>query len=192
MRAGGRAALILALALGGCRARTTDSTGTTADAGTAARPRPGDLPLPGCDVLMPADMRELTLPGFSIREERACPTCGPLCALRSETEKDVTVSVTWDCNSRYSRTDVRALLAPSLRAGGLEVPALGRAAVRRAPAQGMLQVMTWDDDTPCALIVTWLGGDPERALDVARSALSTTTPAALAMPPPPAEDAGLP
>ncbi|MFP2928602.1 hypothetical protein ACLESO_26085 [Pyxidicoccus sp. 3LG] len=69
------------------------------------------------------------------------------------------------------------------------MPALGRAAVRRAPAQGMLQVMTWDDDTSCALVVTWLGGDAERAVDVARSALGTTTPAALATPPP---DAGEP
>jgi hypothetical protein len=151
----------------------------------------GDLALPGCDVLLPADVRELTLPGFSLREERECPTCAPLCALRSETEKDVSVSVTWDCNPRYAETDVRALLGPTLRAGGLEVPALGRAAARRAPAHDMLQVVTWDDDTPCALVVTWLGGDPERALDVARSALTATTPAALAAPAPP-EDAGPP
>ncbi|MBZ4414949.1 hypothetical protein [Myxococcus sp. RHSTA-1-4] len=191
MRAGGRAALVLALAaLGACSTRTADSAGT--DAGTVLRPRGvGDVSLPGCDVLLPTDVRELTLPGFSMKEERACPTCGPLCALRSETEKDVTVSVMWDCNQRYTDADVRALLAPTLRAGGLEVPALGRAAARRAPAQGMLQVLTWDDDTPCALVVTWLGGDPERALDVARSALTATTPAVLA-PPPPLEDAGLP
>ena len=188
MRAGGRAALLMALALGACRARTADSAGSDAGpAGPGSRTSTG-LPLPGCDVLLPTDVRELMLPAFTMKEERACPTCAPLCGFRSETEKDTTVSVTWDCNPRYAQADVHALLAPTLQAGGVEVPALGRAAVRRAPAQGMLQVMAWDDDTSCALVVTWLGGDADRALDVARSALVATTPAALATPPPP--DAG--
>ncbi|MFP2928603.1 hypothetical protein ACLESO_26090 [Pyxidicoccus sp. 3LG] len=50
------------------------------------------------------------------------PTCAPLCAFRSESEKDVSVSVTWDCNPRYAQADVHALLAPSLQAGGVECP----------------------------------------------------------------------
>ena len=45
----------------------------------------------------------------------------------------------------------------SLRAGGTEVPALGKAAARREPVPGMLQVSAWDDDTPCGIVVTWLG-----------------------------------
>lgn len=183
MRAGGgRAVLLLALALGGCRSRSADAPSAAEDAGV---PLPSaNTTLPGCEVLMPADLRELTLPGFTLKEERMCPTCGPLCTFRSEREKDVSVSVAWDCNPRYAQADVHALIEPSLRAGGEQVPALGRAAVRRAPAQGMVQVMTWDDDTPCALVVTSLGGETERALDVARSALTSTTPAALAAPPP--------
>ncbi len=183
MRAGGgRAVLLLALALSGCRSRTADSASAAEDAGS-----PGASPnavLPSCEVLMPADLRELTLRGFTMKEERVCPTCGPLCTFRSGLEKDVTVSVAWDCHPRYAGTDVQVLLEPSLKAGGEQVPALGRAAVRRAPAQGMVQVMTWDDDTPCALVVTSLGGDAERALDVARTALTTTTPALLVPPPP--------
>ena len=190
MRAGGRAALVLALTLGACRARTPDATATP-DAGAGARALAAGLPLPGCDVLLPQDLREVMLPGFTLKEERTCPTCGPLCTFRSTTEKDTSVSVAWDCNPRHTQADVKSLMAPTLRAGGEEVPALGRAAVRRAPAQGMLQVMTWDDDTPCALVVTWLGADADRALDVARSALVSTTPAVLA-PPPAAPDAGEP
>lgn len=188
MRAGGRAALVLALTLGACRSRPADSASTDAG-GITPRASTSGMVLPGCDVLLPTTEYELTLPGFTAREERSCPTCAPLCAFRSESEKDVSVSVTWDCNPRYAQADLHALLPPSLQAGGVEIPALGRAAVRRAPAQGMVQVMTWDDDTPCAVVVTWLGGDPERAVDVARSALGTTTPAALATPPP---DAGEP
>ncbi|WP_164007580.1 hypothetical protein [Pyxidicoccus trucidator] len=189
MRAGGRAALVVALTLGACRARTGDATSADAGPGAGLRAQAGALALPGCDVLLPTDVRELMLPGFSMREERACPTCGPLCAFRSTADADTSVSVAWDCNPRYTQADVHSLLAPTLRAGGTEVPALGRAAVRRAPAQGMLQVMTWDDDTPCALVVTWLGVDADRALDVARSTLGATTPALLATPP---ADAGEP
>jgi hypothetical protein len=190
MRAGGRAALVLALTVGACRARSPDVT-SAPDAGAGVRAQAADLPLPGCDVLMPSDVRDLMLPGFTMKEERACPTCGPLCTFRSTSEADTSASVAWDCNPRHMQADVKALMGPTLRAGGEEVPALGRAAVRRAPAQGMLQVMTWDDDTPCALIVTWLGADTDRALDVARSALVATTPAVLATPPA-AADAGEP
>lgn len=183
MRAGGRAALVVALTLGACRGRTGDATAVDAGPGAGVRAQAGALALPGCDVLLPSDIRELMLPGFTMREERACPTCGPLCAFRSASEADAAVSVAWDCNPRHAKANVHTLMAPTLRAGGEEVPALGRAAVRRAPAPGMLQVMTWDDDTPCALIVTWLGADTDRALDVARSTLVATTPAVLATPP---------
>lgn len=177
MRAGaGRAALLVTLALGiACRSRPTE-------AGTDAGPPQGQTPisnatLPACEALLPTDVRELMLPGFTLKEEtRTCPSCGPLCTFRSASEKDVSVSVTWDCQPHYAQADTHALLEPSLRAGGEEVTALGRAAARRAPAQGMLQVMAWDDDTPCALVVTWLGGDPEQALDVARTALTATRP----------------
>jgi hypothetical protein len=58
----------------------------------------------------------------------------------------------------------------------------------------MLQVVAWDDDTPCALVVTWLGGDTERALEVARAGLRAATPGSLAgtpavLPPSPPVDA---
>ncbi|MGZ3461505.1 MAG: hypothetical protein ACXU86_23695, partial [Archangium sp.] len=65
-------------------------------------------------------------------------------------------------------------------AGGVEVPALGRAAARREPVPGMLQVVAWDDDTPCGIVVTWLGKDKERAVDLARLTLLATTPERLA------------
>lgn len=183
MRAGGRAALVLALTLGACRTRTPEAASASApDAGAGVRAMAAGLPLPGCDALLPSDVRELMLPGFTMKEERACPTCTPLCGFRSKSEPDTAVSVTWDCNPRYTQADVKALMAPTLRAGGEEVPALGRAAVRRSPAQGMLQVMAWDDDTPCAVVVTWLGADADRAMDVARTALVSTTPAVLAAP----------
>jgi len=187
MRAGGRAALLVALSLSACRTRTTDATAEDASAGLRAQA--GAMALPGCEVLLPLDVRELMLPGFTMREERACPTCGPQCAFRSTSDASASVSVAWDCNPRYMQADMQALMAPTLRAGGEEVPALGRAAVRRAPAQGMLQVMTWDDDTPCALVVTWLGADTDRALDVARSTLVATTPSVFGAPP---TDAGEP
>lgn len=190
MRAGGgRAALLVTLALGlACRSRTAEPE---TDAGSARAPV-AQATLPSCEVLLPADVREGMLPGFTMKQERTCPTCGPLCTFRSASEKDVTVSVTWDCQPHYTQADPHALLAPSLQAGGEEIPALGRAAARRSPAQGMLQVMAWDDDTPCALIVTWLGGEPEQALDVARLALTATRPELLhpAAPAPP--DAGTP
>ncbi|AKQ68741.1 putative lipoprotein [Myxococcus hansupus] len=166
----------MALALVGCRSRPADPPAE--DAGNLPPPVTRTA-LPDCDVLLPADDRELMLPGFTMTQERSCPTCGPLCAFRSESEPGVAVSITWDCNTRHPQADLHGLMAPSLQAGGVEVPALGRAAVRRTPAQGMSQVLAWDDDTDCAVVVTWLGGETERAVDVARSALIATTPAVL-------------
>jgi len=55
----------------------------------------------------------------------------------------------------------------------------------------MLQVVTWDDDTPCGLVVTWLGKDKERALDIARMTLFATTGERLAQAATPA-DSGQP
>ncbi|GHG68925.1 hypothetical protein GCM10012319_12600 [Comamonas sp. KCTC 72670] len=176
MRVGGRAAFVMALALVGCRSRPADPPAE--DAGSPPPPV-ARTALPDCDALLPTDDRELMLPGFTLTQERSCPTCAPLCAFRSESEPGVAVSITWDCNTRYSKADVHALMAPTLEAGGVEVPALGRGAVRRTPAQGMSQVLAWDDDTDCAVVVTWLGGETERAVDVARSALIATTPAIL-------------
>jgi hypothetical protein len=173
--------MVLALALGACRSQA----GGPADAGVV--PEPVALT---CAALLAPELRE-ALPGFTLREERTCPTCAPLCTFRSQTPPDTTVSLAYDCKARYATTDVMALLAPTLRAGGQEIPALGRAAARRAPVPGMLQVITWDDDTPCALVVTWLGAESERAVDIARLALRTTTGDTLAraLPPPPS-DAG--
>jgi len=123
-------------------------------------------------------------------EARTCATCGPLCTLRSAAEPDTTVSFAYNCEPKDSAVEVRELLAPTLRAGGVEVPALGRAAARRSPVQGMLQVMAWDDDTPCALVVTWLGRGNERAVDIMRNALQAVTRENMA--PPVSEDAGTP
>ncbi|SDD30021.1 hypothetical protein [Myxococcus virescens] len=189
MRAGGRAALFMALALAACRSRPSDTP--VVDAGTPAPPAERAA-LPDCEVLLSADDRELMLPGFTMKQERACPTCGPLCSFRSDAEPGLAVSITWDCNARYAQSDIHELMAPTLQAGGVEVPALGRAAVRRAPAQGMSQVLAWDDDTDCAVVVTWLGGETERAVEVARSALIATRPAVLdaGIPGAPKEDAG--
>ena len=181
MRAGRGAGVVLALALGACRSR---------DAGTADA---GVLPPQSaltCAALIPLEVRE-SLPGFTLQEERPCPTCGPLCTFRSKEQKGTTVSIAYDCRKRLEGADVRELLAPTLRAGGVEVPALGKAAARREPVPGMLQVVTWDDDTPCGLVVTWLGGDKERALDIARMTLFATTGERLAQAVTPA-DSGLP
>jgi hypothetical protein len=173
--------VVLALVLGACRSR---------DAGTADA---GVLPPPAaltCEALIPLEVRE-SLPGFTLKEERTCPTCGPLCTFRSAEQKSVTVSIAYDCRRRFEGADIRELLAPTLRAGGVEVPAMGRAAARREPVPGMLQVVTWDDDTPCGLVVTWLGKDRERALDIARLALFAMTAERLAQGPF-TPDAGLP
>ncbi|WP_208721351.1 hypothetical protein [Corallococcus aberystwythensis] len=171
----GRGALLMALAALGACSRPGAGT-NTADAGapiTGLPGRPSTLTVPSCEELLPADLRDLTLNGFTLKEERACPTCGPVCSLRSAALADVSVSVAYDCQPHYATADARALLAPTLNAGGEEVPALGRAAARRNPVQGMTQVVTWDDDTPCVVVVTWLGDDPERALDVARLAVTS-------------------
>jgi hypothetical protein len=177
--------LVLCLTLGACRARPAASP---EDAGVPAAPvaRVG----PTCEALLPVDVRELALPGASLREDRTCATCGPLCTLRSAAEPDTTVSFAYNCEPRDSAVDVREMLAPTLKAGGVEVPALGRAAVRRSPVPGLLQVMAWDDDTPCALVVTWLGKGNERAVDLMRTALQAVTPQSLA--PPAVEDSGTP
>jgi hypothetical protein len=186
MRAGRGVAVMLALALGACRSRDSGP----ADAGVL--PPPSAL---SCEALLSPEVRE-ALPGFSVKEERPCPTCGPLCTFRSAEQKDTAVSIAYDCRKRPEGTEPQDLLVPALRAGGTEVPALGKAAVRREPVQGMLQVSTWDDDTPCGIVVTWLGKDKERALDIARLALFATTPERLmrAGEPPaaPAPDAGPP
>lgn len=190
MRAGRGAGLVLALVLGACRS----SSEAPADAGITVAPNTLH-----CETLLPVDVREFALPGFTLQEERPCPTCGPLCALRSAAEPEVRVSLAYDCQARFSGMETEALIAPTLKAGGLQVSAMGRAAARRSPAPGMLQVVAWDDDTPCAIVVTWLGGDTERAVDVTRTALHATTPASitgtpaslsdLALPPPPADAA---
>lgn len=165
MRVGRGAAVVLALALGACRSR---NAGTT-DGGSL--PPPGDL---HCEALVAPEVRD-SLPGFTLKEERTCPTCGPICTFRSAEQKDVTLSIAYDCRQHFEGEDVRGLLSPTLRAGGVEVPALGKAAARREPVPGMLQVSAWDDDTPCGIVVTWLGKDKERALDIARMTLFATT-----------------
>ncbi len=183
MKGGWGSGLVLCLALGACRAKPSAAA---EDAGTSAVPvaRVG----PPCEALLPEDVRDLALPGASMREERACASCGPLCVLRSASEPDTTVSFAYNCEPRAPATDVRELLEPTLKAGGVEVPGLGRAAARRSPVPGMLQVMAWDDDTPCALVVTWLGRSNERAVDLMRTALQAVTSQALV--PPAAPDTG--
>ncbi|WP_224370336.1 hypothetical protein [Hyalangium versicolor] len=193
MRVGRGVGLVLALTLGACRASAPSAP---ADAGL---PPPPTTPTgPGCDALFPPDVRELALPSFAMKEDRACATCGPLCTFHSDAEPGTTISLAYNCDPKAPSMDVRELLAPTLKAGGVEVPALGRAAARRTPVPGMLQVVAWDDDTPCALVVTWLGNGPERAVDVTRSALMAVSAASLAAartpdagtPPTSTEDAG--
>lgn len=181
--------LVLCLALGGCRERPAASA---VDAGVSPVPVPVPAARvgPPCEVLLPEDVRELALPGASLREERTCATCGPLCTLRSAAEPDTTVSFAYSCEPRAPSVEVRELLAPTLKAGGVEVPALGRAAARRSPVPGLLQVMAWDDDTPCALVVTWLGRGNERAVDIMRNALQAVTPQSLV--PPATQEPGTP
>ena len=186
MRGGRGVGLVLCLALGACRARPSAAS---EDAGVSAAPVAARVG-PPCEALLPEDVRELALPGASMREERACATCGPLCTLHSATEPDTTVSFAYNCEPRDPGADARELVAPTLKAGGVEVPGLGRAAARRSPVPGMLQVMAWDDDTPCALVVTWLGRSNERAVDLMRTALQAVTPQALT--PPAATDTGTP
>lgn len=183
MRAGWGVALMLVL--GACRG---GSPGAPADAGVPPSSEVAASPPPspevasslGCEALLPTDLRELVLPGFSMAEDRACDSCGPRCTFRSAAERGITVSLAYNCQPRDPSSDVRELLAPTLNAGGVEVPALGRAAARRAPIPGMLQVVAWDDDTPCVLVVTWLGRGPERAVDVMRTALQAATSTAVA------------
>ena len=177
MRAG--RAMVLGLVLGACRSRT----GGPADAGVL--PAPGALT---CERLVTPNVLD-DLPGFSMKQERACPTCGPLCVFHSAEQKDVTVSIAYDCRRPFEGEDLQGLLAPALKAGGEEVPAMGRAAVRREPVPGMLQVSAWDDDTPCAVVVTWMGTNKDRAPKLMRSVLFATTPELLAHPGPPS-DAG--
>ncbi|AKJ01026.1 hypothetical protein ATI61_112284 [Archangium gephyra] len=165
MRVGRGAGVVLALALGACRSR---------DAGA---PDAGVLPPPSaltCEGLITPELRD-ALPGFTVKEERTCPTCGPLCTFRSAEQKDVTVSIAYDCHKLPDGQDVRGLLAPTLRAGGVEIPALGKAAARREPVPGMTQVVAWDDDTPCGVVVTWLGKDRDRAPELARTTLFAIT-----------------
>ena len=183
MRAGRGAGLVAALVLGACRS----SSEAPADAGITVTPSALH-----CETLLPAAVREFALPGFTLQEERPCPTCGPLCALRSAAEPEVRVSLSYDCQARFSGVETETLLAPTLRAGGLQVTAMGRAAARRSPAPGMLQVVAWDDDTPCAVVVTWLGGDTERAIDITRTALHATTPASITGTPATLSDLALP
>jgi hypothetical protein len=195
MRAGRGVGLVLALALGACRA---SGPGAPLDAGLP--PPPGAATGASCEALLPADLRELVLPGFTVKEDRACAQCGPLCTFRATAEPGTTVSLSYNCEPRDPAADVRELLAPTLNAGGVEVPALGRAAARRSPVPGMLQVVAWDDDTPCVLVVTWLGTGPERAVDVMRTALQAANTASLdavhalatGAPSSPPEDAGPP
>lgn len=165
MRAGRAAGVVLAMALGACRSRTEGS----GDGGVL--PPPQALT---CEALVTPDVRD-DLPGFSMKEERACPTCGPLCVFRSAQQKNDAVSIAYDCRPHFEGEDVQALIGPALRAGGVEVPATGRAAARREPVPGMVQISAWDEDTPCGIVVTWLGPDKERALDIARATLFATT-----------------
>ncbi|ATB31387.1 hypothetical protein [Melittangium boletus] len=166
MRAGWGVGVVLALALSACRSRDAGS----ADAGFP--PPPEALT---CEGLVSLEVRD-ALPGFSFKEERPCASCGPLCVFRSAEQKDVSLSIAYDCRKRFEGEDLQALLIPTLKAGGMEVPAMGKAAARREPVPGMLQVSAWDDDTPCGIVVTWLGPDRDRALDIARMTLFATTP----------------
>ncbi|KFE61045.1 hypothetical protein [Hyalangium minutum] len=177
MRAGWGRGLVLTLALGACR---VSGPSASADAGQPPPPPPpGAATGASCEAMLPSDLREWVLPGFTVKEDRACARCGPLCTFRAAAEPGTTVSLSYNCEPKDPSVEVRELLAPTLNAGGVEVPALGRAAARRSPVPGMLQVVAWDDDTPCVVVVTWMGTGPERAVDVMRTALQAANPAAL-------------
>ncbi|MBF5043613.1 hypothetical protein FGE12_14545 [Aggregicoccus sp. 17bor-14] len=185
-RAAGPIAVGALLALGGCRSEPSG-------------PKPLEVPVSGlkCELLLPSELREQLLPGARLTQDSPCPTCGPVCTLRVSGPPETLASVAYDCEPR-TETDYLKLLEPTLRAGGEEVPVLGRAAARASPAPGVLQVVTFDDDTPCSLVTTWLGASPERALELARAALHAATPDSVRgiAPPPPLlflqDDAGTP
>ncbi|HEX8536178.1 MAG TPA: hypothetical protein VF664_01850, partial [Cystobacter sp.] len=104
MRAGrGVGVVVLALALGACRSRNVGS----AD----APPPANDL---SCEQLVAPEVRDV-LPGFTLQQSRPCPTCGPLCTFRSAEQKDVTLSIAYDCRKHFEGEDVQALLMPTLR-----------------------------------------------------------------------------
>lgn len=169
-----RAAWAMALALAACRSQEPRGQGEPVPAPISLR----------CERLLPEEVREPLLSGFTLHsQEWPCPSCGPLCSFRSAQEPNTRVSVAIDCRARYAREDVGALLAPTLAAGGEEVPALGRAAARFSPTPGLLQVLAWDDNTPCLVIVTWLGPHSERATALAERVLRSTTPERLRPPP---------
>ena len=168
----GRRWTALALVLLGCR-----PGGTGADAGigvAGAR----------CEVLVPPEVREAAALGeASLTQEQPCPHCGPLCALAASGDAGpgtIRASVAYECHAGLEPgTSIQQRLEAALEEGGILVPALGRAAAQRSVAPGMMQLVTWDDDTPCALVVTWVGPEPERALELARGALRACTPEAL-------------
>ena len=96
MRRAVRGVAIVALGLVACRSRSTGA----ADAGFP--PHANAL---SCAQLVGLEVRD-SLPGFTLREERPCPTCGPLCTFHSDEQKDVTVSIAYDCREQIGRAHV--------------------------------------------------------------------------------------
>jgi hypothetical protein len=92
------------------------------------------------------------------------------CELRREQPLGV-LTFTVDCATRYEEEELRSLKEQLLSGQHTELPALGRMAVQSLPSPSMRQVQAFDDQTPCALILTWMGEGADEAPAVAGALL---------------------
>lgn len=168
-------ALSLSLAVTGCHQE---------EAPPNAPIPPGPLPTPpervlasnaqlSCELLVPAAVRETFLKDWSeepVPEAAGIPNAPRRCHFVKGTPPS-RVKLAFDCRRRATDAELERMKQVLLTDQALEVPGLGRAAVKHTSRPGLVQLTTWDADSPCYLLVTWLGEGNEQVSEVARALL---------------------
>lgn len=145
---------------------------------------PGPLPTPpervlvsnsqlSCELLVPPGTREAFLKDWAEEPPPAVadiPNAPRRCHFVKGTPANQ-VKLAFDCRRRVTDTELARMKRVLLTEQAIEVPALGRGAVKLTPRPGLVQLTTWDADSPCYVLLTWMGEGNELISDLARALL---------------------
>lgn len=149
----------------------------------ACRQGPAALPDAGppevaveCERLIPASVRQAQLAEWSPAPLTRPAVSASTACLFAHGEARLTVLI--DCHREATAGELHRARDLLLSRDGVELPHLGRLAVRAVTTGELEQLTAWDSDTPCVVTSTWLGEGHERTTDFVRAvleALNATT-----------------
>lgn len=104
-----------------------------------------------------------------------CPECGPQCNFVAGANPLDGASVVYTCNVKLDKARMDALTGPlkaELRKAK-PVEGIGRGGIQGEKDNGTFyEVLVFDDDTDCSVVVDWMRGTPKNTLALARLAIS--------------------